>query len=252
MCGGREVRETFDADLMRLGRNVDFERAIVAAPTNATSMRVWYCGVRSFEFLKRFPKLRVLFVAGWSDSDLSALAYLTELRRLKIVHLPKVTSLTTLPVLPRLEEVSLSILASEDPKLRPIESWDPLCRLPSLKMAYLHGLQPARGGILSFAKAPKLRTLWIDDIYPLRDLIALRVLRPKLRGPRREPIELFTMSHGDKCTGVSVLLNGLYKTGKKRWVCSVCDAALVEQHKKLWDTMIKAKRAEMRAKVRSK
>lgn len=224
---------------MRLGKKADFERELVKATADARTMRVWHCGVDSFQFLARFRQLETLLVASWTDADFEPLKTLERLQRFEVVHLPKITCLDSFPRMTNLRQLKLAILPSEIPKLRRVESWKPLDRLCSLETLQIEGFRPDRDGVVALAEITTLRSLYIDDIYPLSELATLSAALPQLR------CELFNhASQTDtrcekECGGFSMRLHRLSPKRGQAWVCTVCDRVRVAEHAEQWRELFK-------------
>jgi hypothetical protein len=113
--------------------------------TSITSARIWHCSFESLAPVQRLENLQTLVIATWPDESFGALKGLNQLRYLIIIHLPKVSSLTPLRFLGRLESLSLQTLPSWDAsgKVQEVDSVAPLGHLKALKHLELLGVRPS-------------------------------------------------------------------------------------------------------------
>jgi hypothetical protein len=130
-----------DLDLMR-----DTAKALPIPddPLAIRSLRVWHCRYRSLRDLARFENLAELEVAAYPDDTFDPLASLLHLERLRVVHMPRVTDLTPLTALARLQSLSLATLPSWDAsgRVTEVRSLEPLGNLPALTEIELFGVVP--------------------------------------------------------------------------------------------------------------
>jgi hypothetical protein len=130
--------------------HVDFMRQagvslpVASMPTQVTSLRVWHCKFKDLSALSSYEGLEELAIASFPHDSLELVAALPQLRNLKIVHLPKVTSLAPLAGLENLESLSLATLPAWDSANRRLEvaSLEPLTKLRSLRHLELFGVCP--------------------------------------------------------------------------------------------------------------
>lgn len=151
----------------------------VAEPTNVRTARFWHCKFRSLAFVSRFANLEGLAVATYPDASFEALGPLTCLRYLRVLHLPKVSDLTPLARLQKLEVLSLATLPSWDSsgKTTEIASLGPIASLPNLRHIELLGV--------------RTRDLSLAQLETCRSLVSLRASK----WPKRE-VERFTLAAG--------------------------------------------------------
>ncbi|MHA7630003.1 hypothetical protein [Corallococcus sp. M7] len=104
-------------------------------PLAYNEAKIWHCKFRSLEPLAAFANLETLIIATYPGPDLSPLSALVKLRRLRILHFPKVTNLAPLGALKRLEALSLETTPGWDAsgKKLHMESLAPLAKLTQLK-----------------------------------------------------------------------------------------------------------------------
>src|SRR4051812_13295548 len=126
-------------DLMR-DSSTDFPG--LENPGQIRSLRIWHCKYKSLRQLSSCPNLEELVIATFPDSSLDVISSLRNLRYLSIVHLPKVSDLTPLAQLAKLESLSLSTLPSWDSTGRTtvVKSLKPIALLSALKHLELLGV----------------------------------------------------------------------------------------------------------------
>ena len=142
----------------------------IAAPALIRTMRVWACKYKTHEPLAQCFNLEVLMILAYPDAELSPIGALTRLRHLKIVHLPKITSLASLSNCTSLESLSLSPAPSWDAsgRVTTIESLDPIASLSNLRHLELFGVRPADKSVAPLERLPSLRTARFAK-YPRRE-----------------------------------------------------------------------------------
>lgn len=126
-------------DLVRL-QDKDWPQ--IEDPDKYTSVRVWFCKYRTLDAISYFQNLKNLVIAGFPDPSLVAISRLTELEYLRILHLPKITSLAGIEKLKNLESLSLSTAPSWDSsgKRTEVDSLAPVGTLEKLKHIELFGV----------------------------------------------------------------------------------------------------------------
>jgi hypothetical protein len=122
----------------------DKQTQMPALPAGVESLRIWHCGYKTLRPLADLRGLRTLVIAVFPDETLNMLGALGDLQYLRIVHLPRVTDLSPLEGLHRLETLSLETLPSWDASgsVTVVDSLDPIGRLAQLKHLSLFGVVP--------------------------------------------------------------------------------------------------------------
>lgn len=145
------------------------------APGAVTSLRIWNCKYTSLAPVARFVNLRELAIAGLPDDSLQMLSALEQLRYLKILHMPKVTSLEPLAGLRRLESLSLATSPSWDAagKVQRVASLEPLSRLASLRHLELLGVLPPDASLKPLEQCGRLQSARVAR-YPATELARFR------------------------------------------------------------------------------
>lgn len=138
----------------------DTSKAFVASPSagDVVSLKLWHCSYRSLAELSQYRRVQTLVIATYPDESLDPIGCLTELRYLRILHLPKVGSLGPLATLTRLEVLELATLPSWDSsgKVTVVDSLSPLTKLPRLKHLALFGLRPVDKSLSALETCPSL------------------------------------------------------------------------------------------------
>ncbi len=193
---------------------------------SAHSMRLWFCGLKDFSFLARFPRLRVLEVADWLAPDLRALRYTPELRGLRILHLPKVRDLMPLGQLRRLECLYLETLPSWDAsqKANHFRSIKPLTRLTRLRKL---GVECAEfgDGLKPLAKLRGLRWLGLSCRYPITEIAFLAGLMTRTQCASFEPyaIDESSFCKCRRCGASKALISASLGPRRPWWACPECN-----------------------------
>lgn len=134
-----------------------------AAPLGIRTARIWHCGYRTLEALGDLPELEALVIATFPDDSLAILEHLTQLRYLRIVHLPKVSSLAPLAALSRLRSLSLATLPSWDgSKKIVVDSLAPLTELPALEHLELFGICAPDNSLAPLERCTHLRSVRVN------------------------------------------------------------------------------------------
>ena len=155
--GNRRYSAVMHVELMR---DPEREFPVVANPSEIRTLRVWHCKYRTLAPVGALRELEGLDVATVPDTTLELLTGLTKLRFLRIVHLPRVTSLRPLATLTSLESLSLQTLPSWDSsgKTTRIDGLEPLTLLPNLRHLELFGVVPEDRSPAALLACRKLRS----------------------------------------------------------------------------------------------
>lgn len=174
--------QTFGLTLMRLKHAAALE-AIATANSAIKSVCIWHGSLRSVGSLKRFRSLKTLLVASW-PGELDVVAELPNLRSLRIVHLPKVTTLLPLANLRQLELLCLETLPSWDGSGRRtrLDGLRSLTKLNQLRDVCFRGKITTKDGRIDWlAKCPSLETIAAGSGFEANSIAALRKMRPQTR-----------------------------------------------------------------------
>jgi hypothetical protein len=138
-----------------------------ADAAHVTALRVWHCNYRTLTPVEQYPNLRTLVVATYPDPDLEALATLSGLEYLRLLHLPHVNDLTPLARLTHLHTVRLETSPGWDSsgKVTVVASLHPLAQLPGLKHVELFGVRTASQSLQELESAPSLASVRVSK-YP--------------------------------------------------------------------------------------
>jgi len=125
-------------------RKKDKELEAFANSECFTSARIWHCKYKSLEPISDLVNLTTLVIAAFPDTNLEFLTNLKSLKYLRILHLPKVTSVSALAKLTSIESLSLATLPSWDSsgKVTIIDSLNPISLISNLKHIELFGVHP--------------------------------------------------------------------------------------------------------------
>jgi hypothetical protein len=222
--------DSFDFSIVRARPKEALARLADASP-KAKSMQLWFCGLKDFSFLERFPKLKVLVVADWFAPTPNDLGLVPQLKALSIVHLPTVTDLGPLKHMEHIEELRLDTLPSWDAsgKMNKFESIRPSVSMPLLRWFRAHKAEFG-DGIEPLAEATKLKDLDLANHHPLEEVAFLAGRRPDIR------CDLFKMflHIGEypckKCGTNRVLLSCRVGPRQPKWLCPSCKKAYVDKY----------------------
>lgn len=144
-------------------------------PGAVTSLRIWHCKYTSVASIARFANLRELAIAGFPDDSLQMLSGLAQLRYLKILHLPKVTSLEPIGSLRRLESLSLATSPAWDAagKVQAVASLAPVSRLAALRHIELFGVRPPDASLEPLERCRHLQSARVSQ-YPAAEVARFR------------------------------------------------------------------------------
>jgi len=136
---------------------------------------IWHCGYRSLFPISEMTNIEELVIGTLPDASLDMLSKLPRLRHLRIVHMPKITSLEVLERLPDIEILSLSTSPSWDAsrKCTFVDSLAPIVKLPKLRQLELFGICPPDKSLRELLLCPNLESARfsqypkdeVDDFY---------------------------------------------------------------------------------------
>lgn len=143
-------------------------------PSRVRTLRCWHCKYRSLAFLESFTSLVGLEIATWPDADLESLSGLSHLEYLRIIHLPKVTSLQPLAALNQLKVLRLETSPGWDSsrKVTVVDSLQPIGRLEGLENLELFGIVPQDRSLASLEACRNLRTVRVHVIRRRRQRVS--------------------------------------------------------------------------------
>ena len=143
----------------------------IADPDAVRTAKVWHCKYKTLEPLAALRNLDELEIATFPDASFECLGGLTQLRVLRIVHMPNIRDLGPLAGLARLTSLSLSTLPSWDAsgKTTTIQSLEPLTALPSLAHLELFGICPPDKSLASLERCKHLATARFSQ-YPRAEI----------------------------------------------------------------------------------
>lgn len=129
--------------------------------------RIWHCGYRSLMPISGMINVEELVIGTWPDSSLEVLSRMSQLRYLRIVHMPKVVDLAALEHLRNLEVLSLGTLPSWDAsrKFTIVDSLAPISRLSKLRQLELFGICAADNSLRDLLHCPQLQSARFSQ-YP--------------------------------------------------------------------------------------
>ena len=133
--------------------------------------RLWHCKYRTVAQLAELTLLEGLDVATFPDASLEPLNGLTQLKYLRLLHLPRVTDLSPLTDLRELKVLRLATLPSWDAsgKTTEVESLAPLAGLPALRHLELFGVHPRDRTLSALETCPSLASVRVSK-YPAQEV----------------------------------------------------------------------------------
>ncbi len=142
----------------------DPARVMPPIDRKVTSLKVWHCKYRSLAPIAELGRLQTLVIATYPDDSLAPLSALKQLRRLEILHLPKIHDLGPLAELEQLESLCLQITPGWDAsrKMTVVDSLEPLARLPALEELSLLGVVSTDRSLRALERCPRLRSAWFS------------------------------------------------------------------------------------------
>jgi len=129
--------------------------------------KIWHCGYRSLQPISDMSNLEELVIGSLPDASLELVGKMTRLRYLRIIHMPKISTLAALQRLENLETLSLSTLPSWDAarKCTIVDSLLPITNLPKLKQLELFGVCPPGKSLSELLRCPQLQSARFSQ-YP--------------------------------------------------------------------------------------
>jgi hypothetical protein len=142
-------------------RDPSREFPVAANAAEVTSLKIWFCKYKTFAPLVAYANLERLEVAEYPDTSLEIIGSLRKLQHLRIVHLPKVTSIDPLKHCAQLISLSLATSPSWDARSRrtTVESLSPLSSLTQLRHLELLGVCSQDGSLTELHSLSGLQTL---------------------------------------------------------------------------------------------
>lgn len=115
----------------------------VEEPHLVRTARMWHCKFRTLAEICQFSNLEGLEIATWPDVSFNALESLVGLKYLRVLHLPKVSSVAPIANLRNLEVLRLATLPSWDAsgKTTELDSLEPLVNLARLRHIEMFGVR---------------------------------------------------------------------------------------------------------------
>jgi|GEM_PF-1404412 len=188
-------------------------------------------------FLRTNRSLRILYVG--SAYTLAGVSELTQVRELRLLHIPKVTSLEPVSRLQGLQILVVATPPSWDASRRciEVESLAPLGRLKNLGRLDLCGVLPRDRTLKPLGELVNLRQLLISHVYAfgMEDYADLARHLPRTVGACLRPC--YSMGFETpcrKCRGQTVFLTGP-RPRTRRQLCPTCDRAKLEEHIAEWN-----------------
>ncbi|MHC4445537.1 MAG: hypothetical protein ACYTF1_09430 [Planctomycetota bacterium] len=202
-------------------------------PQQYRTVRVWHCNYKTLAPLADFTKTEILEIATFPDESMEFLTKLTNLQKLKIIHLPKLKSIKPISKLHNLKELELSTLPSWDPsgQKTTVDSFQPIAELPQLERVYLFAVVPSDGDLTPLHRCPKLKNICTGNHFPIEQLAWLKGVIPDLEGTFFDPTIPVPHNFCKKCGTQKVMLSGVTKYNTK---CPQCHSKRVQQHLADW------------------
>jgi len=149
-------------------------------PDRVLSLKVWYSRVADWTALEVFTNLHTLEVAGYDHSNFEPVSSLYRLKELRLLHFPKVSSLSPLANLNALENLALESLPSYDAsgKFLNVESFSPLAQLPKLRQLRIFGVRACDRSLHALSQMVSLSTIHIGRGFAASEYAALRSALP--------------------------------------------------------------------------
>ena len=187
-------------------------------------LRIWNVKFDRYEDLALCSGLTQLAILDYHSDSFAPLGCLPSLRRLHIVHFPKVDTLEPLKDLTNLEELRLETRPSGDAsgKRQVVDSFKPLAHLKKLRVLHLGGMCTSSHDLSPLGELTELQDLALPNWFPQREFSMLSVKLPCVHPPRflapYLPLERDTCK---KCNSEKVMLSGSDVPNPKV-ICPIC------------------------------
>jgi hypothetical protein len=201
-------------------------------PLDFTEIKIWHCRYHSLNQLSDFKNVESIEVATYPDASLEFIGELSQVKSLKIIHLPRIHDISPLSKLKSLERLYLAVLPSWD-KLQHIASLNPLRGLMNLRSLSLHGIGVDDGCLKPLLSCPVLNEFHSGNIFSFQELLGLKALKPEIKGTFFEPIVEVPYSYCSKCGSSKVILSGVIKQAIQ---CPKCHGKRVQDHLSAWQS----------------
>lgn len=133
---------------------------LIEDSTAVRHLRVWHCSYKTLESLSAFSNLESLTVATYPDASLSYVQALSQLRYLRIVHMPLVEDLAPLADLVQLRTLLLETSPGWDAagKRTTVKSLSPIGGLSRLEHLALFGVVSGDRSLEPVERCSELRS----------------------------------------------------------------------------------------------
>lgn len=123
-------------------------------------LRIWHCSYKTLESISELVNLESLTVASYPDDTLQLVSGLSQLRYLRIVHMPAVEDLAPLAGLAQLRTLLLETSPGWDAagKRTVVHSLSPIAVLKHLEHLSLFGVVDQARSLSSLEACPRLRS----------------------------------------------------------------------------------------------
>lgn len=205
------------------------------SPLRYKYLRVWHCRYETLQPIEQFRNLVQLEILTVPDDNLSFLPSLTKLKRLKIIHFPKVSDLNPIGKLHDLVELELNCLFSwfQSRKRITVESFKPISKLSKLKTLDLAGVDPLDGDVLCLRSCSALKDInGIASHQNVANYSSLTALLPNLKSKHRKAWIPFEDGKCKKCHQSLVLL---VAGDKPTLICRSCKRLHFDKHVEKWE-----------------
>lgn len=153
----KKQNESMKLDLVR-----DSSKAIPSIEDKAAirHLRIWHCSYKTLEPISELLNLESLTVAAYPDAALQLVGGLSQLRYLRIMHMPLVDDLSPLAGLAQLRTLLLETSPGWDAsgKRTVVQSLSPIAELQHLEHLSLFGVVDRERSLTSLETCPSLRS----------------------------------------------------------------------------------------------